>query len=349
MQIRRRRYAALMLAVILLISGCGRLHVQEILPGSSLSSHVLLVSGEEELPLEEGRIWLWAVRASWEKDYGEEIWELSLPDGTVEEELKEAAKTYIQDIFFSAQSARSSGMRLSEEMESLIDQAAEACLAGFSEEERKDPAWKETLVSAYTRLVLSRCARSDALSASNLESSEEDARVMRVGQITLGFSDSEEKTAKKKEADRILKRIDKGSSEFVIQALEHSDEEEIERTIVRDDLDRDTADEVFALEDGEVSGVLETDGAYQIFLCIESDVEEETEANRNRLREEKLEAIYEEGLEREIEETGYEWNDTAWEKLSVPDEEAGSLDFFGIYEEFLSDAVAARTEDGDET
>ncbi|MCD8078340.1 MAG: peptidyl-prolyl cis-trans isomerase [Lachnospiraceae bacterium] len=325
----------LMLVCLLCLSGCG-FHFSEILPGSGLSSDVLMKADEEVLSTEEGSVWLWALKTACENDTSEEIWSVNLEEGTTEEVLKEAAREYIQEMFLAAQMAQADGLTVSGEVQTQIETAAAQYMTALSGDASSDAGLQDAVVQAYTRLYLARLSLSNALSASNVEITDDEARVVRVYQIILSFETDEEKTTQKKRADKIVSRVEKGTSTFAVQALEYSDADTIELTVVRDQLDRELETAVFALSDGEMSEVLETDDSYVIYYCVDDMMEEETEAHREELRTEKLEGLYQDALADYSEETDWKWNSSAWKGLSVTDEEAAAADFFGIYAETVS-------------
>ncbi|MCD8123428.1 MAG: peptidylprolyl isomerase [Lachnospiraceae bacterium] len=284
----------LALVCLLTLSGCG-FHFSEILPGSSLSSKVLMEMEEESLSTEEGEVWLWALKTVCESDYSEEIWSVNLEDGTAEEELKEAAKDYIQEMFLASQMALADGLTVSAEVQAQIETAAAYYMAALSGDASSDTDRQEAVTQAYTRLYLACTAYANAMSAT-VEIPDDEARVVRVYQIVLSFETDEEKATQKKRANKIIKRVEKGTSTFAIQAVQYSDGDTIELTVMRDQLDRELETAVYALADGEMSDVLETDDSYIIYYCVEENVEDETEAHREELRTEKLESLYREAL-----------------------------------------------------
>ncbi|MCD8330710.1 MAG: peptidyl-prolyl cis-trans isomerase [Lachnospiraceae bacterium] len=322
----------LALACLLILSGCG-FHFSEILPGSSLSSKVLMEIDDESLSAGEGEVWLWALKTACESDYSKEIWSVNLEEGTAEDELKEAAKDYIREMFLASQMALTDGVTVPVEVQVQIETAAAYYMAALPADASSDTERQEAVAEAYTRLYLARTSHENALSASNVEITDEEARVVRVYQIVLSFETEDEKTTQKKRAKKIVSRVEKGTSSFAIQAVEYSDADTIELTVMRDQLDRELETAVFALSDDEMSEVLETDDSYVIYYCVEENVEAETETHREELRTEKLESLYQDALEDYAEKADWEWNSSVWKGLSVTDEDAADVDFFGIYAE----------------
>ena len=92
----------------------------------------------------------------------------------------------------------------------------------------------------------------------------------------------------------------------------------------------------FALENDQVSDVIETEDGYYILKCVNNFDQEATEDNKVTMVEKRRDELFESVYEKLVADTPSQFNSRLWEKVHFADW-TGEMppDFLAIYEEYL--------------
>ncbi len=181
-------------------------------------------------------------------------------------------------VYAKALLAKSLDINLTEDEEELMEWAAEDYYGSLDEEEVKltDVTVNE-LEQYYKNYALSEKLYNKLIANVNYEVSDDEARVMHVEKLV---------TSDKNRALSALKEIKDGDS-FASVAANYSEDGEVSITLTRGVLPEEIEDIVFSLNDNGVTEVLESDGKYYVFCCIDKYDEELTEAHKKDIREQR--------------------------------------------------------------
>ena len=99
----------------------------------------------------------------------------------------------------------------------------------------------------------------------------------------------------------------------------------------------------FNLGKGEISEVVETECGYHIIKCITTFNQEETDANKIQIVEEKREEVFGQKYASFVQGLTKAMNTALWEKVSlIHDEQVNTTNFFEVYQEYMGDQIFSQ-------
>ena len=162
----------------------------------------------------------------------------------------------------------------------------------------------------------------------NTEVSDDEARIITVQQIYLDSPET---------AQSVKEQLDAGR-DFASVASAYSQNSQITWTFGRGEHDEAYDEAAFALENDQVSGIVETADGYYILKCMDNFDQEATEANKVTMVEKRRDELFESVYEQLVAETPSQFSRKLWEKVHFADW-TGELppDFLAIYEQYLGE------------
>lgn len=267
-----------------------------------------------------------------EQVYTEKIWQITV--GADGKSYREQYLERLRDLFVTVEImngiAEERGVRLEAAERKNLIAAAEAfydssvriapALSGLSESET------ESLFLSY---ALALKVRETMASEKQAEVSVDEAKVIRLQRVVAGDRDTAEQLRERAEARENFKTL----------ANETASGESFFMKVSRGELSRKTEQEVFSLEEGEISPVLEENGKYCIFKCTDSYDEEETALHRKELQAQRLHAVIESALENYRSRYRVIMDEARWrDTVSAADVQYTGADFFAAVKEGMRDA-----------
>ena len=113
-----RRAAVLLLLLVLILSSCGGKQKQ-------MGDGDLLQIGDEIFTKQEAMVFLLSQHTIYAGEYGEEIWNVQLSEGSFETYVKKAMLDYLERLFLTDCAARADGIALSITENAAAEKAAE--------------------------------------------------------------------------------------------------------------------------------------------------------------------------------------------------------------------------------
>jgi len=306
--IRMLLLTVLCLAVILLFAACGRNEV----PGQTQSgqkSGTLFGSGSET-GFRYSPVQIYIQLASGRKNissvYTDTVFDVIVDDegNTYNDSYLEVMRKYLIKADTMRLMCDDRGIKLTSSEKEEITELSEAYM---NELEKCDHAGEITSEDIYQILadrVLMDKLRTEITGESNMEVSESEARIMNVSIMVLSNSE---------DAEKALARIEKGD-DFLKVARESSLEAQIEKRISREDLDSRIVEAVFALEDEQVSPVMEVAGRYYIVKCNKSYDPEATAVHKEKMIRQRVSEAVGREYERYAAEHKTEPVDKLWQE-----------------------------------
>lgn len=318
---RRRRWAGFLAALCLTLTGCGN---TKIVLTTGLASDELFRIGEVSCRLPEAMVYLMNQKGSYEKVYGIEMWQHALGEMTMEEYLKSQVLSELAQVKSMVLLAGEQEIVLTEQEQAQAGEAAKEYMASLSREDIEAlKIDQESVRQMYEDYRLAFKAYQEITEDVSVEISDDEARIIQLQQIFV----PEEHLAGE------LRRRIEGGEDFGSIAANYSKMSQTTVSMARGDKGGIYEEIAFDLNNDEVSEVFEEDGGYYILKCLNTYMEEESEANKIQVarqrKSERFQGIYSEVMK----DTLSEFQEKLWDKVSFSDyEEVDTSTFFEIYQ-----------------
>lgn len=329
-RVKRMRNIKGLLAVCLLfcmlLTGC-QIGDKSIVVLKPLGSRYLFQIGDVSCSIKEAKVYL----ANYQNIYGEaytlNLWEHDFGNNSLEEYIKTITLNKLVTVTCMTQLAEQKELMLTEEEEALVLEASKSYYETLTEEDKDYLGVSESEIAEYyTHYALAQKVYHFLTGEINGEVSDDEARVMEVMQIYVSNAS---------DAAAVQERLFNGE-DFASVANMYNELSSIYTNLCRDDLPEEAETVVFAMDDGEVSGLIEVENGYYFIKCLDKYNQELTEANKSTIVEkrekEALDDVYNEfiaGLSSNI-------NEAVWAQLKVDSTSGIQTDnFFEIYDMYF--------------
>ena len=325
----RKKLAVLLVAAVMAgsFSGCGLMENTEIVFTTGLSGEQLFKIGKSVCTLPEAMIYVMDYQRQYEGVYGVEMWEHDFGGITFENYVKDTIVDQLASMKAITLLAGDYEVSLSSDEEKKVSQAAEDYYGALTEEqiEYMDLELKD-VESLYRDHALSGKVYEEITKDVNTEVSDDEARIITVQQIRLDSAET---------AQSVKEQLDEGR-DFAAVASSYSLDSQVTYTFGRGEHDAAYEEAAFALENDQVSDVIETEDGYYILKCVNNFDQEATEDNKVTMVEKRRDELFESVYEKLVADTPSQFNSRLWEKVHFADW-TGEMppDFLAIYEEYL--------------
>ena len=325
----RKKLAVLLAAAVMAgsFSGCGLMENTEIVFTTGLSGEQLFKIGKSVCTLPEAMIYVMDYQRQYEGVYGVEMWEHDFGGITFENYVKDTIVDQLASMKAITLLAGDYEVSLSNDEEEKVSQAAEDYYGALTEEqiEYMDLELKD-VESLYRDHALSGKVYEEITKDVNTEVSDDEARIITVQQIRLDSAET---------AQSVKEQLDEGR-DFAAVASSYSLDSQVTYTCGRGEHDAAYEEAAFALENDQVSDVIETEDGYYILKCVNNFDQEATEDNKVTMVEKRRDELFESVYEKLVADTPSQFNSRLWEKVHFADW-TGEMppDFLAIYEEYL--------------
>jgi foldase protein PrsA len=243
--------------------------------------------------------------------------------------------------------AKQEGLELTDEEQELAREAAAEYYGGLTDTEKKAMGVTEELIrQMYREYALADKVYNYTIKDINPEVSDDEARTITVEDILIKTYSLDEDGNKveysaeeKKEAfDRAYEVWQKArdGEDFDTLVETYNEDSQSQYSFRQGQMNEAFEKAAFNLGKGEISTVVETEYGYHIIKCLTTFNQEETDANKTKIVEEKREeafgqiyADFVEGLTKVV-------NEKLWNKVTlIHDEEVNTTDFFTIYDSYF--------------
>lgn len=311
----RGRSILLLLLCMLLISGCGN--------GSTLTSGK---SSERGYSLPEIMVIAMTEKNRYESVYSEQIWNVSIEGGeSFEQYLTGEIRTFMEQLKIMNLLAEERNLSLSAQERSAMNEAAGIYFDSLTEADIEYMGvTREDVRTVYEDYCLAEKLVEELAVGINLEVSDNEAKVISFQQAIA----ADRQTAEQLIADASQERADFASCARALNLTV------TERTLGRKEEAQVFEDAAFSLLNGQISGVIELDGAYYVLKCINDYDEEATAARKQIIFEERKKKAFQEQYDSFSETVTLSYTGEPWETLNLASGSyAAGADFFEIYRE----------------
>lgn len=315
------RLWCLVLIMVLLAAGC------EARPPVTLKKEIGVTLRQPEIMLVVA-----TERNRYEQIYTSQIWDIAVvEDGTTfQEYLLEQIKQFMVDLKRIGVMAQEYGITLDNgEMEQLRRLAQDYYSQLTDADKAYTGADLDDVLNLYQEYYLA-CKTVNVLTKNaDLEISDNEAKVVEVSQIVL---DNEFN------AREVWQAVRSEGAEFDAIARANSTEEQIRREIVRGELPAGMEEAVFAMNQGEVSEIMEDNGRFYLFYCHNPYDQEATLARKEEMMLLRKDSAFHEYYDAFLEDNLVTVSGRVWQDVScVTQENTTTTNLFELYQEYFPD------------
>ena len=293
--------------VLCAASGCGRVQFT-----AQTDSKTLLVVDDEECTIAEGVFRLMEVKDQYYNEADELFWERSVGDLTMEEYIKESVEEEMIRITSSVIMADRLAITLSEEEVEELTEAAEKSYNSLSE--NHDLAsygiTLETAISLYTKQAFYDKVYDELSADIETQISETDTKVIEVNYVEIPLETSS--------ADmEALRSAVQGGTDFEEACSDYGLEAVMNQILSRGSMPDEFESVAYALVDGELSEIIETDDCCYLIQCVEDYLISESVANNNQVIADARQEAFNEAYTEFSSDAVLQFNEEAWENINV--------------------------------
>lgn len=357
-----RRIAALVLGLTLMsgVCACGQQEASEnntkLILTTGFARGEIFRIGSVSCMKSELMVYLTNTQNQYENVFGEEIWQQDFNGVTLEENVKETVLARIARVKSMTLLAQEMNVSLSEEEQALCTQAAETYFSSLSEREKELlEITQEQIDAMYQDYALADKVYHYIIRDINPEISDDEARTITIQHILLktttaagadgGYAMSEEEKGERYAlAVELSERLEAGEDfESLMELYNEADENTL--FVRHGDMDETFEDVAFSLENGQVSGIVETPQGYEILKCVSTFDREQTDKNKVEIVRAQREQVFGEQYESFVSALTRYLNEDLWEEVRLlHDAELTTTDFFDVYNRCFADVAFAFEE-----
>ncbi len=319
---------------------------QQIVLTTGFEDNEVFFVGTEKCFLPEINVYMRTSQSQYENVFGNEIWNRKIGNETLEKRLKDMALSRLARIKTMKLLAAERGIELSEQEVQKCSEAAEKYMQSLSPADiALLSADGDLILNMYSEYALADKVFREVTADVNPEISDDEARIITVKQIMIKNSEIDPNGNRipysegmKEEAlvraRTILGKLQSGE-DFDTLADRYNEGGGTELSFGRDaPYPPEFINAAFALDNGAMSDVLESDQGYHILLCENTFDREETDSNKERIlearKEEAFSMIYDEFVQTCYSDLNRELWDRVTYDHSILETDKG---FFDVYNE----------------
>ena len=304
--------------------------------------------GEVSCSLPEYMIYLTNMQNKYEEAFGEEVWNISFENATLEDNVKDIALAQIAQMKSVYLLAVQSEVELDPEEEDKLEKATKEYFASLSETELEAMGVTETDIrNLYREYALAQKVYEQIVSQVNPEISDDEARTVVVEQIYIkthvvdGSGKKIEYSASTKEEclatmQEIQEALLTEGKDFTELAGKYSESEDIRLALQKGDAIAAIDNVVFNLRKDEISDIVETAEGYYIFKCISTLDRAQTDANKLVIVEQRKKAAFEQEYDAFVNALARKLNEKLWKKVElIRVQGVDTSNFFAIYNKYF--------------
>lgn len=332
----KKRFGILVVLVSMLsavLTGCNIGNTQIIIDMNNAGRNDVFSINGTDCKKDEARLYLCNYQNIYGSAYGLDLWQYDYSnmdiEVTLEDYVKELTIAELSNIICMNQLAEDLEISLSSEEQKLVSKATDEYYESLSREEIHYMGIdKMELKEIYERYAIAQKLYSTLTEGVNEEVSDDEARVIRIQQIYV----------QSEEVAKVVQQKLRSGSGFDTVASSFSEADEVERTLTRGEYAKEIDDVAFNLDDGEESGMIETEYGYYFIKCLDKYEEELTEANKENIILKRRQEQFDDVFYEFINNSTFQLNEKVWDKVKVDTSGAITTDsFFEVYDKYFTE------------
>ena len=326
MKLRRKNLIiVLLLLFCMLLSGC-TVAGRKVVFTTGLGSKDVFRIGEHTCTLPEAKVYLCNYQNIYGTAYGLYLLEEMNSSSELEKYIRDLTINELARITCMDLLAEEQGISLSEDEIAKMKEAAKSYYSSLSDAEIKYmDVTEDTIETLYRNYALADKLYHALTEGVNEEVSDDEARIMHARQIFV---------TQKEVTDVIAGRLANGD-DFSALASEYNEAGEIEVTLGRGMMPKEVEDTIFSMEDGDITGCLETEEGYYFIECVNKYDEELTQENKVKIAEQREKTAFNDAYDDFVAKQDSMLNKELWEKIEL--DKSGEIktnSFFSVYQQY---------------
>ncbi len=322
----RKKVVAAFFSIAVLTAGC-RLGKTSF--ASELGSGDVFKIGDMVCTLPEAKVYLCNYQNIYGTAFTINLWEHETQEHLLENYVKDITIAELTRIVCMDELAKRRDISLTKEEEAAAGEAAEEYYKSLSEEEISYMDISEgTLKKMYENYALAQKLYASLTEGIDGEVSDDEARIMEAMQI---FVTSEERL------EEVKKALDAGR-DFSAVAADYNEAGRIEITFGRGDLPAEVEEEIFQMDEEEITPCIQTEKGYYYLKCIDKFNQELTDEHKLTIVKQREKEAFDDVFQEFVEGLDSVMNEELWRTVRVETgEKIVSDSFFTVYEEKFKD------------
>lgn len=317
---RKWMLAAMLAFVLPVMNGCGSgipiVSDGKVSQGYTEAQNMLIVATE---------------RNRYESVYTDQIWQVQVDDegNTFQTYLLSEVQKFLKELRTTNLLADEYGILVMGQDQEKLEELADRFYESMTEEDRKyTGASREDVYTMYEAYHRANLLIDEVTKDTNLEISDSEAKVITIQEIRVGDMDT---------AIAVHEQVNGEKADFLAIAKTMSEDPVIEKTIGRGERPSSYEAEIFSLEAGEISPVVESEHAFYIVKCINDFDENATLERKEKLALQRKNLAFRAIYEAFEEEHAVNIGGSFWEKMSFGEETSTTTEFFEMYQEMMQE------------
>lgn len=317
---RKWMLAAMLAFVLPVMNGCGSgipiVSDGKVSQGYTEAQNMLIVATE---------------RNRYEAVYTDQIWQVQVDDegNTFQTYLLSEVQKFLKELRTTNLLADEYGILVMGQDQEKLEELADRFYESMTEEDRKyTGASREDVYTMYEAYHRANLLIDEVTKDTNLEISDSEAKVITIQEIRVGDMDT---------AIAVHEQVNGEKADFLAIAKTMSEDPVIEKTIGRGERPSSYEAEIFSLEAGEISPVVESEHAFYIVKCINDFDENATLERKEKLALQRKNLAFRAIYEAFEEEHAVNIGGSFWEKMSFGEETSTTTEFFEMYQEMMQE------------
>lgn len=330
----------IILLLTILFTGCNKININFT---TGLSKNEVYKIGDEVCSLEEAKFLLAIEKSTYENSFTETVWDQKLDEMEFEEYVKLSVKNEMAELTCLNLLAKEKNITLTTSEKQKIKDIANLYYNDLSKQIDNSEISINIIQNVLEKYAISEKLYKELTDNLEWEISDVEAKVIKVQHIFIKtyklndkeekiiYSDDEIEKAKQKVED-IYSSIKTGE-DFYTLATENSDDKNIEYTFCRSEMIKEFSDAAFALNEGEVSKIIETENGFYIIKSISTYMIDESVAKKAELIENKKAEVFKNEYNPFVNTLTSEFNNNLWDELEIKSITSIPINLYDVFEE----------------
>lgn len=338
-----------LLTLILLAGGCSGVKKNtEIVLTTDFRENEVFRIEDISCTLPEIMVYLATARNQYEGAFGNEIWQVDVEGIPLSEEFKNIVLARIAQIKAMNLLAEQYEVSLGESEKETASRAASLFFGSLTPREAAALGTDEELISKmYMEYALANKIYEVLTADINPEISDDEARIITVKDILIKTYEMDARGSKvefeaSQRTDAYNRCVDilsraKTGEDFDALALAYNEDTQTEYSFGKGVMPQNYEDAAFALANGEISDIVETEYGYHIILCVSTFDQEETDANKLKIVKKRKEEAFSQVYDEFLTTLTSNLNEPLWKSINVDHEDGiETTGFFDVFNETVA-------------
>ncbi|MEG0215860.1 MAG: peptidyl-prolyl cis-trans isomerase [Hungatella sp.] len=287
------------------------------------------VKDNKNYSLAQSMIIVTTERNRYQQVYGDQIWSVSLDqEETFQTYLLKEVQRFLQDMKTMTLLAENQEVTLTSAEKDRIRRLSQTYYEGLTEDDIRYMGIKqEDVVTMYQEYYLANKVVGELTKELDLEVSDSEAKVISLQQIKLASAET---------GQQVYEAVTAEGADFAAHAKATSTDPQMDRLLGKGDEAAVFEEAAFALTTGQISPLIEYNGAYYILKCIDDYDETATAERKTLIYEERKNQVFRQIYSQFQVEHKINFSEDMWKKITFSkDDQTTTTNFFELYQEEL--------------